>query len=365
MKELDKGYSADFDHTGKHEWYEIMSRFRDANLYQSWSYDMVRHNRQSVAHMILRKKDRLVAAAKVRVVRLHGTKVGIAYVMWGPMWRLAGGTDDMEVFRQAVRALRNELSCRGGLLLRLYPLAFQNEDNETEQILYEEGYKFFDDGRNKQTLIMDLDKPLEELRASLHQKWRNCLNRAEKNGLELISGEEDGLFEEVTKIYWEMVRRKGLDDISDINHLRNVQGDLPPSYKLKALLCRQKGELAAGAIFSAIGTTGVYLVGATSDTGLKTKGSYLIQWTFVKWLKQNGFLHYDLNGINPRTNPGTYRFKCGLAGKQGRDIEFLGKFQVADSKISSLVVKGGEFVLSRYQRLTKALRDIRWIKYRN
>lgn len=359
MKELDREYKAEFGHSDRESWYELMSRFQDANLYQAWSYDMVRYGRKGVAHMILKKRDMVVAAAQARIYRLPATKTGIAYVRWGPMWRLAGAPVDVEVFRQAIRALRNEFSFRRGLVLRVYPLAYRGEDEGLEQILREEGYEFHRDGRTDRTLIIDLKPSLEELRAALDQKWRNCLNRAEKNGLELIVGEEEVLFDEFKKIFIEMVRRKGLVDLTNINHLKMVQRDLPQDFKLKVILCRQNSEFSAGAIFSAIGKTGVYLSGATSDAGMKTNGSYIVQWAFVKWLKENGFLHYDLNGINPEVNPGTYHFKRGLGGKRGRDVEFPGKFQVADDRVSSWVVKGGEWLLFGYRRIARDVRSLR------
>ena len=193
----------------------------------------------------------------------------------------------------------------------------------------------------------------------MDQKWRNCLNRAEKNGLEVIEGEEDALFDEITKIHMEMANRKGLTDLGDVEHLKKVQRYLPPGYKLRVILCRLNGEIHAGAIFSAIGNTAVYLVGATSNAGMKSNGSYIIQWTFIKWLKENGFRYFDLNGINPEVNPGTYHFKRGLAGKKGMDVEFLGKFQVADNPLSALVVNGGESLVAGYKKVLRKGRTLK------
>lgn len=334
-----------------------MKSFRDANLYQTWSYDRVRYNQHSVVHMILKKGDTIVAAAQARTVKLPVTKIGIAYIRWGPMWKIKGIPDDDEIFRQAVRALRNEFSCNQGLTLRLYPMVYRCSNEGLEKILHEEGYQLYEAGRIKRTLIIDLKPSIEDLRASLDQKWRNCLNRAERNGLELISGEEDKLFDDISVIYREMVKRKALVELSDINHLKMVQSDLPHSLKLKVILARLNGEICAGAIFSAIGETGVYLLGATSDIGMKTNGSYIVQWGFVKWLKDNGYLNYDLNGINPHMNPGTYHFKRGLAGKRGSDVEFLGVFQVADNGISNAVVKLGEGLLSGCRRIMRTGRS--------
>jgi Acetyltransferase (GNAT) domain len=336
-----------------------MVGFRDANLYQTWSYDRVRYSERNVVHMVLRRRNAAVAAAQARVVWIPGTPAGITYVRWGPMWRPTLSPEDSEVFRQAVRALRNEFSHRRGLVLRLYPLAHRDRDDSLESILLEEGYRFHEAGSSDRTLIVDLGAPLEELRAALDQKWRNCLNRGERNGLEVVSGDDEGLFDEIAGMYSEMTARKGLDGSTDIGHLKRVQRDLPEALKFKVILCRLKGEACAGMIFSAIGTTGLYVRGATSDAGLKTKGSYVVQWAFVRWLKERGFPEYDLNGINPEVNPGTYHFKRGLAGSRGRDVNFLGKFQVADSPLSHWIVKEGEWLLSGYQRIAKVARSLR------
>ena len=361
MKELAAGYEFRVDQYEKQRWSEVMDHFQDANLYQTWAYDMVRYGRRGVCHLVLRKSGTLVAAAQARIVHLPGIKRGIAYIMWGPMWRRLGLPVDIEVFRQALRALRNEFSLRRGLVLRVYPLAFRLKDDILEHILVDEGFGFHDDGKNLRTLIIKLDPSLEEIRSGLDQKWRNCLNRAEKNSLEVIEGEEENLFDEIKTIYLEMANRKKLSEFSDIKHLKRVQRALPRGHKLKVVLCRLNGEICAGAIFSAMGVMAVYLVGATSSAGMKTNGSYFVQWSFIKLLKEKGFLYYDLNGINPETNPGTYHFKRGLAGRNGMDVEFLGKFQVADNPISSLVVNRGESFVFWYRKVLRKSRSL-WKK---
>ena len=336
-----------------------MNCFQDANLYQTPSYDLVRYGQGGIAHMILRKADTVVAAAQVRIMQLPVIKTGIAYVFWGPMWRRLDVPDNVDVFRQALRALRNEFSLRRGLVLRVYPWAFHGKDDVLKQILIDEGFKFHDDGLSHRTLIINLESSLKEIRAALDQKWRNSLNRAEKNGLEIIQAEDESLFDEIKKIYLEMASRKGLVDLSDIEHLKKVQQDLPKEHKLKIILCRLNGEICTVAIFSTIGTTAVYLVGATSNAGMKSNGSYLIQWAFVEWIKEKGIRYYDLNGINPETNPGTYHFKRGLAGKKGIDVEFLGKFQVADNRISAYMVGNGERLISGYKKFLQKARSLR------
>lgn len=354
---MNKTYRVDTSCSDRDAWYAIMGCFQDANLYQAWAYDMVRYGPKSVVHMVVRRGNEAVAAAQARIARVPGIRAGIAYVLWGPMWRRAGEAEDEEVFRLAVRALRSEFSFKRGLVLRLNLLAFSGRHDVLRQILVDEGYHLHDDARTRRTLIVDLKYSIEELRAAQHPMWRNHLNRAEKKGLELEFGEDESLFDKIAPIYMEMANRKGLVALNDISHLKKVQKDLPPSLKLKIILCRQEGVVCAGGIFSAMGTTGLYLTGATGDSGMKTYGSYLVHWAFVKWLKGNGFLYYDLNGINPEINPGTHQFKRQLAGKAGMEVEMLGKFQVTDSAMSSLVVRGGERFLAGYRKMSRTVRS--------
>ena len=56
----------------------------------------------------------------------------------------------------------------------------------------------------------------------------------------------------------------------------------------------------AGLVASAMGDSAIYLLGATSDDGLNSKGAYLLQWTLIQWLKENGIRWYDLGGIDPK-----------------------------------------------------------------
>jgi lipid II:glycine glycyltransferase (peptidoglycan interpeptide bridge formation enzyme) len=359
MKELDKDYKVDSGQIEAPSWYKITHKFADANLYQTSAYDRIGSGNNSYSHIILRRGNEIVAAAQARIMQLPVIKTGIAYVLWGPMWRRVAAPDDVEVFRQALRALRNEFSFHRGLVLRVYPIAFRGNDDVLQQILVDEGFSFYDDGKSHRTLMINLEPSLKEIRTALDQKWRNCLNRAEKNGLEIIQGEDESLFDEITKIYLEMASRKGLADLSDIEHLKKVQRDLPAELKLKVILCRLNGEICTGAIFSAIGATAVYLVGATSNAGMKSNGSYLVQWAFMEWIKEKGLRFYDLNGINQEKNPGTYHFKRGLAGKKGIDLEFLGKYQVADNPVSALIVNGGELLVSGYKKILQKGRALR------
>jgi lipid II:glycine glycyltransferase (peptidoglycan interpeptide bridge formation enzyme) len=111
---------------------------------------------------------------------------------------------------------------------------------------------------------------------------------------------------------------------------------------MKLMLCTSPAGLCSGLIASTVGDTALYLFGATSAVGMKSRGSYLLQWRFIEKLQAMGIAGYDLNGINPDANPGTYKFKKDLGGENGKDVRFLGQFDCRDSWLSSTLVKAGE-----------------------
>jgi lipid II:glycine glycyltransferase (peptidoglycan interpeptide bridge formation enzyme) len=144
------------------------------------------------------------------------------------------------------------------------------------------------------------------------------------------------------EMYREMIARKKFREPNDIDEFLAIQQQLPAGIKMKIMLCRSSQGICAGLICSVIGGTAIYLFGATSSTVMKSRGSYLLQWKLIEWLKHSLVTRYDLNGINPETNPGTYKFKSDLAGSKGRDVRFLGQFESCESVLSFTCASVGE-----------------------
>jgi lipid II:glycine glycyltransferase (peptidoglycan interpeptide bridge formation enzyme) len=262
---------------------------------------------------------------------------------------------DDEVFRQIVRAMRNEYAVRRGLVVRLLPALIAEGNEPYSKILEEESYELNRSGHQYRTILMDVRPTLDDLERGFHQKWRKHLNRARKNNLEIVAGEDDSLFEALEAIYTEMAQRKQLASNSDITPYRRTQRDLAPAEKLRIILCRANGEVVAGALFSALGETAVDLFRATSDRGVRTYGSYLVQRRVLEHIKQHGCHWYNLSGINPARNPGGYQFKSQLAGKNGRDVYFLGPFDAYPNGALRLLTSVGE----RFRASVKGRRESR------
>ncbi|MBC7662982.1 MAG: peptidoglycan bridge formation glycyltransferase FemA/FemB family protein [Caulobacter sp.] len=332
------GLTADVDTVDKAGWHDLLDRFADANIYQAWAYESVRRSERDTSRIVVRRAGEAVAAAQVKIVKVPFVKLGVAYVRWGPMWRLRGRDADPTVLSAALEAIRHEYSVRRGLTVRMLPYFLTDERDTFHPLLRAGRFDRLGVETPQRTLLMSLEYSLPELRARFDQKWRNCLNRAEKNDLVVEEGTGVDLFERFIGIHAQMHARKGFVPGSDIREFRAIQRELPERHKMRVFLASTRGALAAGAVGSRIGDHGVYLPCATSDAGMPTNASYLLQWRALAWLKDGGATSYNLHGINPITNPGTYRFKAGLGGRSGRELHYLGTYQSSGPASSQALV---------------------------
>jgi hypothetical protein len=318
-------YQIEVDRATSAEWAAGLDSFQDANIYQTWSYGAVRWGQENLSHMVVKKDADVLAMAQVRIMRPARLRCGIAYLRWGPIWGRRGRAFDSGVAGYMAEALEEEYVGRRGLVLRVLPNAFVGSDRAA---LFESAFTRFTSkpaagGNTYRTLIVDLAPPLDELRRRLDKKWRNALSRAEKNGLEIVDGDGIGEYRIFCRMYREMLKRKRFETTVSIEEFGRIQEDLPENHRMQTLICRKAGTPVAGIVSSAMGDSAIYLLGATSDTGLTANGAYLLQWAWIRRLKERGFKWYDLGGIDPERNPGVYHFKSGLSGVDSKHISPL------------------------------------------
>jgi len=116
------------------------------------------------------------------------------------------------------------------------------------------------------------------------------------------------------------------------------------------MICTVEGEPVAALTWTSIGNTGFPMLAATGLKGRDTFASYLLWWKMVATLKDEGCLFLDLGGINPERNPGGHIFKSGLAGKSGKDVEYIGQFGFCDNSVNRAFMKGADRLLAAYER---------------
>jgi hypothetical protein len=338
-------YHIHVDHVSASEWSTLLDAFTDANIYQTWAYGAVQWQEKSLSHVILKRGDKVVAIAQLRIVRPGNLPLGIAYLRWGPLCHRNGAGLDAEALYSMVNGLREEYVVRRRLLLEIIPNAFSGS---LRAGVFEDGFRKFERGtgivtKKYRTFVMDLSSSIENLRKQLDAKWRNKLSGAERNGLRIAHDDTPEAFSIFRKMYDEMVKRKRFRANVSIEDFGRMQAKLPGNQRLKVSICFRGADPVAGIVCSALGDSAIYLLGATSDAGLKMKGSYLLHWEMIKTLRENGVRYYDLGGIDPIKNPGVFTFKRGLSGA---DVHQIDSFVACENGLGGVLMKAGQYVRS-------------------
>jgi len=332
-------------------WYHVLDDFQDANIFQTIAFCRAKTPSARIEQLIVRRGPDVIAAALVRIVPIPLIRTSIAYILWGPLFHRREVARDALALAYALKALRHEYVVKRRIGLRIAPLLTREDGMEWSSLFCEQGYRFVPPRVHKRTIVVELHPPVEQLRRGLDQKWRNCLNRAERNDLVIREGDDEALFELFLEVYREMLTRKRLGEPGDIRSFKAAQTALPNRFKLRAFVALEEGQPAAGAICSAIGERGVYVFGATGTRGMSNKASYLLQWRIVQWLKEQQCTVYDLHGSNADANPGVYSFKMGLCGRNGREVEMLGHFEAFDGVSMKIVMKVADGANNSYKTL--------------
>jgi len=322
------------------------------NIYQTGLYGQL-HSKG-----IFRSCDRVAvldgadvkALVQLRIKTIPFLNVGVAEVDWGPIWHHDQGDMEGEALGQLLDALKKEYCLKRKLELRIRPQSTVLPDNNArvEDIFTNHGFQKNTAVRPYHTVVIDLRKPLETIRAEFHQKWRNQLNVAERADLKYEYGTSIEYFDRFYAIYKEMWKAKTFPTGVRLPIIRKLQRQLPQSGKFMITLIREGKTDIGATVCSALGDTMLYFLGATLP-GERTDGrpGYLLQWLHIQKAKEMGMRWYDLGGYND-DNPAIARFKKRMNGLQ---IVFPGQFEALPSQNPSKIYVFMEKAFRKMRRL--------------
>lgn len=339
-----------FELLSRDRWQQLAPAFADYSYRQVWDFGVACAQRLGAAseHVAVLDGGELLGLADVRVKRLPLLPGGIAYITGGPMVRPQGRCDPRRL-RLCLQALLAEYVDRRGLCLRIVAPLGEPAWNDAQNTVFADlGFEQASHWPGYRTLLLDIDRPLEAIRKTFEQKWRNGLNRAERNNLVVRDGTGADLFEPFLALYRQLLDRKGFEVDLHADFYAAVQHDLPENERFHVSLAEEAGRPVAGHVAGVLGDTCVYLLGATSQQGIGNKSSYLLQWHTIQQAKQRGCRWYDLGGIDPEGNPGVYHFKQGLGGI---DVSAPGPFEKSPRGLRRHIVRGCERVYRSARRL--------------
>jgi lipid II:glycine glycyltransferase (peptidoglycan interpeptide bridge formation enzyme) len=327
---------------GRDEWIALAAGFADHNYRHCWDYAERLAARAGAAaeHVVVERDGHPVGLASVRVKRIPGAGTGIAYVSGGPLVRRSAHDVPAERLEAALAALRREYVDRRRLVLRVAPAIGEERWNAGQDAcLRATGFRPGAHLRPYRTMMVDLDRPLADVRNGLAKKWRNLLRGAERLGLEVAHGTQPELFDAFAPLFDELVARKAFAVDLGADFYAALQRELPEHERLHVAIASLDGEPAAGVVASIHGDTAVYLLGASNDLGRRTNAAYLLQWEVIEAAAARGCRWYDLGGIDPVANPGVHRFKERMGGA---DVVAPGPYELAPGRVRGAAVHAAE-----------------------
>jgi lipid II:glycine glycyltransferase (peptidoglycan interpeptide bridge formation enzyme) len=273
-------------------------------LQQDWAYGSTRVAMgSSVLRAVVHADGAPVAMAQF-IVRRFGRWAGFALCSRGPIWlQNLRGADKA----QAYKAIGQSIPLPG---LRFFmitpdePLSPELGLPHLRRIMT--GYA---------TVMLDISKPMEELRANLDKRWRHRLGGAEKSELSIHRmGTNPGQYRWLLDAEMEQRVRRGLQGYPDIWFERYAESRKQPSKNILSLRADVGRDRVAAMMFVLHGEAATYQVGWTSDAGRDLHAHHLILWKGIEELKERSIRQLDLGGVNTGRSAGIARFKMATGG---------------------------------------------------
>ena len=174
------------------------------------------------------------------------------------------------------------------------------------------------------TLMIDLTRSGEQLRAELDARWRNRLGAAEKSGITIVN---DEVAPEYVK--WLLSAEQSQRKEKSFHGLpvafveRYIQAGTSTKQTALILHAEHQQKRIAAMLFLIHGSVATYHIGWADQTGRETNAHKLILWRAFEILRARGINSLDMGGVNTHDLPGISRFKLGMGGTV---VTFAGMF---------------------------------------
>jgi hypothetical protein len=320
---IGRAYSVEVDGVADADWDAIAAGFADINPEQTAAY-AGNHWKGRDSHLLLRRHGEPVAGARIAMVGLPLVGRGLAFLRFGPFWRMQGEDADPETYRAMIAALIEEYCIARGYCLTVLPRPHPDHHAEECGWLRDLGFaqrrKFEDPVR----YLVDTALDDEAQSKSLSQKWRYNLRQALGAPLDVRLTDDPQEIRAFQKLYVSMMERKHFSSTTPVHLTVELMARLPDGLKPRLAIACHEGQLVAGATIGLFGDTAYYMFGATSAEALPLKAGYALHWWIAGWLREQGLRWYDLGGA--AHEPGLRQFKKGFVGKAGRTLAMEGEF---------------------------------------
>jgi len=311
-------------------WDQALLDLPNPHILQSWAWGAFKSRHGwNATRLLFQEEGRAVAAASVLERRLPRLPVSILYVPKGPIldWQDTGLA--IRILVELERLVRG----RRALFLKIDPDIYYQDDallpvaggraanaGEMAHTLHARGWRLSDDQiQFRNTVLLDLVPPEDELLAAMKSKTRYNVRLAMRRGVSVVEGTTDKDLEVFYRLYAETAQRDGFL-IRPPAYYQDAWGSFLEAGLARLLLAEIEGEAVAGLVLFTFGATAWYMYGASSSHHRKHMPNQLLQWEAIRQARAAGCRLYDLWGAPDdldESDPmwGVVRFKLGMGGQ--------------------------------------------------
>jgi len=248
------------------------------------------------------------AAALVLRRTFSPLKFSVLYVPKGPALDYANAATVDRVLGDLIALARRERA----IFIKIDP----DLPAPDQLILRDRGWRYSAEQiQFRNTMLIDLTPPEDQLLAAMKPKTRYNVRLAEKKGVHIRSGDVTDL-DLLYTMYAETAHRDGFI-IRPLDYYRDAWGSFIQSGLARPLIAEVEGEAVAGLILFHFADRAWYMYGMSRNVQREKMPNYLLQWAAMCWAKDQGCTAYDLWGapdelVETDSMWGVYKFKEGL-----------------------------------------------------
>jgi lipid II:glycine glycyltransferase (peptidoglycan interpeptide bridge formation enzyme) len=151
---------------------------------------------------------------------------------------------------------------------------------------------------NPSTITLDISSSLDEVLASLPQKGRHAIRRAERDGVKVTSVSAT---DENCEIMYKLLSdtAEGQFGIRSYKYYKEFWQSFEKAELGQLFFASFEGKIVAGAYAMTYGTKSTYKDGASIRERTAYGASHFLQWKVIEWAKSRGVTLHDFCGSPP------------------------------------------------------------------
>jgi lipid II:glycine glycyltransferase (peptidoglycan interpeptide bridge formation enzyme) len=286
--------------------------------------------------MIIEETGKPIAAISILKRIIPGIKKAIFYAPRGPVLDI----ENKDVFDFLLTEVKKLAKQHNAIFLKIDP-DVPNENKAFKELLLSRGFRTAEKGEGfegiqpKFVFRLDITPDLETLLANMHSKTRYNIRLAERKGVTIKTKCSKSDLKNFYDILLETCERDNFL-VRSYGYFEDMWDYLVERGYAKLFMAEYAGQYVAGTLAFIFGKKAWYIYGASSNSYRNVMPNYLLQWTMIKWAKENGCTLYDFRGVPgdlTEENPlyGLFKFKKGFNGVY---TQFVGEFDLVYAPFS-------------------------------